>query len=219
MDYHKELKKKLSASYEQQVKRWMASDPAQLIEAAEEIAAVRFIHENLVEAISDEDASFLLTLDDPLWNMSSKWVTENGSEMVHDEDIRHCIWSLWDECMNCRTQKEDGIYRLIDRAECEMKEYAQTVKRLSADEIYQHSAETAAKENLLDSIIHDSYDLDDTDLAQILQQEEPLDTLYQFLLGGKTNLSSESTISSILNEYNAQHQESSLGPDKEVTMC
>lgn len=42
-----------------------------------------------------------------------------------------------------------SIYRLIDRAEDEMKEYAQRVKQLSADEIYRHSAETAAKESLL----------------------------------------------------------------------
>lgn len=47
MDYHKELKKKLSASYERQVKHWMASDPAQLIAASEDIAAIRFIHETL----------------------------------------------------------------------------------------------------------------------------------------------------------------------------
>lgn len=86
MDYHKELKKKMSASYERQVKQWMASDPAQLIAAAEDIAAIRFIHENLVDTISDEDASFLLTLDDPLGDVSSKWVEENGSDMVHDDD-------------------------------------------------------------------------------------------------------------------------------------
>ena len=90
---------------------------------------------------------------------------------------------------------------------------------LSADKIYQHSAETAAKENLLCSIIHDSYDLDDADLAKILQQEEPLDTLYQFLLGGKTDLSSESSISSILNEYNAQCQEETATMDTGVTLC
>ena len=46
-----------------------------------------------------------------------------------------------------------SIYRLIDRAEDEMKEYAQRVKQLSADEIYRHSAETAAKESLLGSTI------------------------------------------------------------------
>lgn len=38
-----------------------------------------------------------------------------------------------------------SIYRLIDRAEDEMKEYAQRVKQLSADEIYRHSAETAQR--------------------------------------------------------------------------
>ena len=32
-----------------------------------------------------------------------------------------------------------SIYRLIDRAEDEMKEYAQRVKQLSADELYRHS--------------------------------------------------------------------------------
>ena len=96
MDYHKELKKKLSASYEQRVRQWLASDPAQLLEAAEEIAAARFIHENLVDSVCGEDASFLRTLDDPLEDMSSKWVAENGSEAVHDEEIRHCIWSLQD---------------------------------------------------------------------------------------------------------------------------
>lgn len=129
------------------------------------------------------------------------------------------IWSLWEECTDGQTQKEDGIYQLISNAENEMKEYAHKVKQLSADKIYQHSAETAAKENLLCSIIHDSYDLDDADLAKILQQEEPLDTLYQFLLGGKTDLSSESSISSILNEYNAQCQEETATMDTGVTLC
>ena len=61
-----------------------------------------------------------------------------------------------------------SIYRLIDRAEDEMKEYAQRVKQLSADEIYRHSAETAAKESLLSALIHDSYELDDDDLDLIL---------------------------------------------------
>ncbi|MDO5594747.1 MAG: hypothetical protein Q4G01_08070, partial [Eubacteriales bacterium] len=96
VDYRKELKKKLSASYERQVKQWMASDPARLIEAAEEIAAVRFIHENLIDSVGDEDAAFLLSLDDPLEDMSEKWIEENGSGMVHDDDICHCIWSLQD---------------------------------------------------------------------------------------------------------------------------
>lgn len=97
-----------------------------------------------------------------------------------------------------------SIYRLIDRAEDEMKEYAQRVKQLSADEIYRHSAETAAKESLLSALIHDSYELDDDDLDLILKPKNPVEALYQFLTSDKTDLSSESSISSILSEYNEQ---------------
>ena len=103
-----------------------------------------------------------------------------------------------------------SIYRLIDRAEDEMKEYAQRVKQLSADEIYRHSAETAAKESLLSALIHDSYELDDDDLDLILKPKNPVEALYQFLTSDKTDLSSESSISSILSEYNAQCQERDL---------
>ena len=108
-----------------------------------------------------------------------------------------------------------SIYRLIDRAEDEMKEYAQRVKQLSADEIYRHSAETAAKESLLSALIHDSYELDDL----ILKPKNPVEALYQFLTSDKTDLSSESSISSILSEYNAQCQERDLTLGEEVTMC
>ena len=112
-----------------------------------------------------------------------------------------------------------SIYRLIDRAEDEMKEYAQRVKQLSADEIYRHSAETAAKESLLSALIHDSYELDDDDLDLILKPKNPVEALYQFLTSDKTDLSSESSISSILSEYNAQCQERDLTLGEEVTMC
>lgn len=97
MDCKKELKKKLSASYERLVKQWMASDPAQLIEAAEEIAAARFIHDCLTDAVSDGDAAFLLTLEDPLPVMRDKWIEENGAMMVHDDGLIHCVESLKEE--------------------------------------------------------------------------------------------------------------------------
>ena len=112
-----------------------------------------------------------------------------------------------------------SIYRLIDRAEDEMKEYAQRVKQLSADEIYRHPAETAAKESLLSALIHDSYELDDDDLDLILKPKNPVEALYQFLTSDKTDLSSESSISSILSEYNAQCQERDLTLGEEVTRC
>ena len=60
MDYKKELKKRISADYERRVKQWMAADPSQLIDAAEEITAARLIHDNIEDAINEEDARFLL---------------------------------------------------------------------------------------------------------------------------------------------------------------
>ena len=47
MNYKKELKKKINADYERRVKQWMASDPAQLMDTVEVIAATRLIHDNI----------------------------------------------------------------------------------------------------------------------------------------------------------------------------
>ena len=49
--------------------------------------------------------------------------------------------------------------------------------------------------------------------------QNPVEALYQFLTSDKTDLSSESSISSILSEYNAQCQERDLTLGEEVTMC
>ena len=40
LDYKKELKKRISSDYERRVKQWMAADPSQLIDAAEERLAL-----------------------------------------------------------------------------------------------------------------------------------------------------------------------------------
>ena len=58
MNSKKELKKRISADYERRVKQWMASDPSQLIDAAEEITAARLIRDNIEDAITEEDANF-----------------------------------------------------------------------------------------------------------------------------------------------------------------
>lgn len=97
MDCKKELKKKLSESYERLVKQWMASTPAQLVAAAEEIAAARFIHDSLTDAITEGDAVFLLDYEDPLAVLRDKWIEENGSKMVHDNDLVQCVVSLSQE--------------------------------------------------------------------------------------------------------------------------
>ena len=94
MDYKKELKKRISADYERRVKQWMAADPFQLIDAAEEITAARLIHDNIEDAINEEDARFLLGLDEPLDELADRWIAENGLDSSHGEELLHCVWTL-----------------------------------------------------------------------------------------------------------------------------
>ena len=94
MNYKKELKKKINADYERRVKQWMASDPAQLMDTVEVIAATRLIHDNIDEAVTDHDAQFLLGLDDPLGYITDRWISENGADSSHKEELQHCVWTL-----------------------------------------------------------------------------------------------------------------------------
>lgn len=94
MNYKNELKKKISADYERRVKQWMASDPAQLVDAAETIAVTRLICDNLDDAVSEQDAKFLLSLDDPLAYVTDRWISENGADASHKEELQHCVWTL-----------------------------------------------------------------------------------------------------------------------------
>lgn len=94
MNYKNELKKKISADYERRVKQWMSSDPAQLVDAAETIAAARLIRDNLDDAITTQDAKFLLDLDDPLGYVTDRWISENGADNSHKEELQHCVWML-----------------------------------------------------------------------------------------------------------------------------
>lgn len=94
MNYKNELKKKISADYERRVKQWMSSDPTQLVDAAETIAAARLIRDNLDDAITTQDAKFLLDLDDPLGYVTDRWISENGADNSHKEELQHCVWTL-----------------------------------------------------------------------------------------------------------------------------
>lgn len=94
MNYKNELKKKISADYERRVKQWMSSDPAQLVDAAETIVAARLIRDNLDDAITTQDAKFLLDLDDPLGYVTDRWISENGADNSHKEELQHCVWTF-----------------------------------------------------------------------------------------------------------------------------
>ena len=221
MNYQKELKRKLSACYERQLKQWLTLHPNQLVAMAEDIAATKLVCSTLADSIADDHAAFLLKLDDPLTAMSDMWLGENGPEAVHDDDFQHCMRCLREE-LESQSETAGGIYQLIDRAQAEFDGYTRAMLQLSAREIFQRSAETTVKENLLSSLIHDSYDLKDSDLQPLIEQEQPLDALYQYLLTGRNDLSAEDSISRILEAYNGRIQRESHGELKMgegVNMC
>ena len=102
MNDKQELKKRIDASYERRVKQWMESDPAQLLDAAETISAAQLIHDNLDDAISEQDAMLLLCLDDPLGYLTDRWISENGADIPHEEELLHCVWTLQQEFNDVR---------------------------------------------------------------------------------------------------------------------
>ena len=221
MNCQKELKRKLSACYERQLKQWLAFHPDPLGAMAEEIAAAKLVHSALADSIADDHAAFLLGLDDPLTAMANKWGEEYGRGLADADEFQHCIWCLRDE-LDSQSETAGAVYQLIGRARTEFESYTRTVLSLPAAEIFQRSAETAAKENLLSSLIHDSYDLEDSDLQPVMEQDQPLDALYQYLLTGRDDLSSEDSISRILEGYNDRVQRISsaeLKMSEGVSMC
>lgn len=85
MDCKKDLKKKLSESYDRLVKQWMASTPSQLVGAAEEIAAAKVICSSVERVLAEGDAEFLLGYDDPLAVLTAAWLDESSVAQVQEK--------------------------------------------------------------------------------------------------------------------------------------
>lgn len=97
-DINMELSEKLEANYISFMKEWLKLEPLQLIEKAEEIAATKLVFEELKDGGYDMDhQECLLRFKNPLEVVRDKWIEENGSEMVHDEDMNHALWSIADK--------------------------------------------------------------------------------------------------------------------------
>ena len=90
------LREKLNQNHSEMVTGWLKMAPADLIGHAEEIAATELIFDLLPDTVLPEDREHLLRLDNPLEAVRDQWLEENGSDMVHDEDVSHAIWSVID---------------------------------------------------------------------------------------------------------------------------
>lgn len=179
MDHRKELKKKLSECYERLMKQWMASSPAKLVADAEEIAAATFIHNSLVDAITEGDAEVLLRLDDPLAVMRSKWIEENGSGMACDDELIHCVMSLTQE------EPKEGAPLTIQQALClrvqeNFDGFRQEWGKLRPAELVEKAAEITAIREAYAAL--EQAGLDGRVCERLLQLQNPLDVIGERIL-------------------------------------
>ena len=97
-DIKMELSEKLETSYITLMREWLKLEPLQLIEKVEEIAATKLVYEELKNGgYSADSLEYLLRFKNPLEVVRDKWIEENGSEMVHDDDMTHVLWSIADK--------------------------------------------------------------------------------------------------------------------------
>ena len=96
MEAHdKELKAiaRLKAGYEAYIEKLKNRSASELIEMAQEIAAAKFIMEEMsVEGAFTEYAPYLLRLENPFETLKTRWLSEQGGD--HHEELDHLLWSM-----------------------------------------------------------------------------------------------------------------------------
>ncbi len=90
------LSQKLKDCFEQYKTEWLRKRPDALIEDAEEIASVQRMFKELPNAVTDEDAAYLLRFKNPLEVASDYWTRMNGSGSVVDDEVTHILWEIRD---------------------------------------------------------------------------------------------------------------------------
>ncbi|MCL6559053.1 MAG: DUF3848 domain-containing protein [Firmicutes bacterium] len=106
-EIERELSEKLEANYISFLREWTRLEPFQLIEKAEEIAATKLVYKELKNGGYSVDClKYLLHFKNPLEVVQDIWLEENGSGMVHDDELSHALWSIAD------TQDAEQDYEL-----------------------------------------------------------------------------------------------------------
>ncbi len=96
-DPKKQLREKCENCYAKYHKQWMQLPAAELIQKAEEIAAVQLMAKEAPNRVSAEQAEYLLQFKNPLEVVSDSWLSENGSDIsAIDEKLSHVLWQLVD---------------------------------------------------------------------------------------------------------------------------
>lgn len=97
-NFKAELWEKLEANYISFLREWIKLEPLLLVEKAEEITATKLVYNKLKDdRKSTNYLEYLLHFNNPLEVVRDKWIEDNGSDMVHDGDINHVLWSIADK--------------------------------------------------------------------------------------------------------------------------
>ena len=94
-DLKNALQKRLEENYAAYAAQLTKKSFADLIDAAEEIAAAKYVCEHLTEVCTDKDAALLLRFDNPLEVMRDRWLEETSVD--RSEEIGHMIWTVRDK--------------------------------------------------------------------------------------------------------------------------
>lgn len=92
----RKLKERLKANYEAYIQRLGQKPAGELIEMASEIAAAKFIYEELMaEWAAGEYADYLLRFEDPLEVLRDNWLGNEACD--RHEEIGHMLWNMKDK--------------------------------------------------------------------------------------------------------------------------
>ena len=97
MEQRKEqkLRERIKAGYEAYIQQLKAKSAPDLIEIASEIAAAKFVYEELmVEGALSEYTDYLLQFENPLEVLKDHWLSEQTYD--HHEELNHALWKMAD---------------------------------------------------------------------------------------------------------------------------
>lgn len=227
------LDARLDENYNAFVQEWLKLDPLQMIGQAAEIAATRTAHEELkFMGLSDSAVAYFLRFQNPLEVVRDQYLAQaegvpkmEGADMeimvehicsTKDLECDYTLVEDGDEEIDTVDEAAEMLDVIIDRASKEQEEYLVLLKQMSPAEIIEKSEETAALKRLLSDLINDSYDLEYEDLYYLAQEEQPLHTLYEFILRYEEPLDID-CITSILNAFNDEYTNGQT--QQGVTLC
>lgn len=90
------LRKKLDKGMAQYQNEWQQQPASALVEMASEIAASKFVYDELYGGgYAQEYMEYLLRFENPLEVTRDQWISEQAVD--YSEEMNHALWTLWDK--------------------------------------------------------------------------------------------------------------------------